>query len=352
MPSFSRRPQSVYFNVKDYGAKGDGSSDDTAAIQSAHNAARTSLAAPSTVYFPAGTYVTDTIDFAPTATPATSVNWLGDGCKNTVLRKKTGADGLPIVKMDFYTNVNVPDQEGLLVEGIRFYGYATSTSAPMTGATVKVTYGARMTFRRCYFSHAAVGVDFLGALIANFYDCTFNTNTIGFRAREHSTTGFDPNINIWRNCSFVGNATAADLADGGQPVFDGCVIELNTTVGLLFSTGSDQSYSPAIIKSCWFERNVGYNIDIAADTSLKALPVLIRDGFMWEPLIGSSLTAGIRVQSRTGFVLVDGVSANFSGGAPLVSHAGSQKIKVVNCKAGTLASGTGTDVTAIAGDNF
>lgn len=45
---------SMYYNVMQYGAKGDGSTDDTAAIQAAINAAQT--AGGGTVFFPAGTY--------------------------------------------------------------------------------------------------------------------------------------------------------------------------------------------------------------------------------------------------------------------------------------------------------
>ena len=45
----------IYINVKEYGAKGDGTTDDTAAIQAAVNAVRGT--GRSTVYFPPGTYM-------------------------------------------------------------------------------------------------------------------------------------------------------------------------------------------------------------------------------------------------------------------------------------------------------
>jgi polygalacturonase len=67
-------------NVKDYGATGDGTTDDTVAIQSALTAV------PSTggkVYVPAGTYIVSTSLFAKSAT-----HLCGDGIGVTILKRK------------------------------------------------------------------------------------------------------------------------------------------------------------------------------------------------------------------------------------------------------------------------
>ena len=65
------------FNVKAYGAIGDGSTDDTVAIQAADTAAR---AVKGTVYFPQGTYLTTASLFL-----ATDSHWLGAGKNQSII---------------------------------------------------------------------------------------------------------------------------------------------------------------------------------------------------------------------------------------------------------------------------
>ena len=73
-------------NVKTFGATGDGASDDTTAIRMAIAAA--GLAAPATVYFPAGTYLVSSALEAPD-----NVRWLGDGMDTTRIRLSRGIGG-------------------------------------------------------------------------------------------------------------------------------------------------------------------------------------------------------------------------------------------------------------------
>ena len=70
------------FNVKEFGATGDGVSDDTAAIQKAINAAPDR----GTIYFPAGTY--DVANFL--VKNRSALSFMGDERKS-VIRQKTGA---------------------------------------------------------------------------------------------------------------------------------------------------------------------------------------------------------------------------------------------------------------------
>lgn len=98
-------------NVKDYGAKGDGETDDTAAIQAAQDAA---AAVEGTVYFPPSTYVTKRILYD------SGVSFLGAGM-GTVVRCAN----------DFYYGG----------------GYSDGIFVPRLGETAAVFTD------RCYFGH-------------------------------------------------------------------------------------------------------------------------------------------------------------------------------------------------------
>lgn len=66
-----------YFNVKNYGAVGNGIANDTTAIQNAHNAA---VAAGAALFFPAGNYLTGQINIT------TGTKWFGQGDSSKLIQ--------------------------------------------------------------------------------------------------------------------------------------------------------------------------------------------------------------------------------------------------------------------------
>lgn len=100
-------------NVKDYGALGDGSTDDTAAIQAAIDATE---AAGGTVYFPPGTFVFTTVTWAGTGTAISYIGIPGpifQGSGYATILKSTAASGVAItVKGD--ASVNDGSHKGLM----------------------------------------------------------------------------------------------------------------------------------------------------------------------------------------------------------------------------------------------
>ncbi|KAK5787947.1 hypothetical protein VI817_010443 [Penicillium citrinum] len=107
--AFNSNPSSytVFRNVKDYGAKGDGVTDDTAAINSAISAGgrfgpagrQTSTTTPAIVYFPAGTYLISSpiIDYYFTQI-------IGNPNSMPVIKATAGFTGLGLIDGDQYQN--------------------------------------------------------------------------------------------------------------------------------------------------------------------------------------------------------------------------------------------------------
>lgn len=87
---------SPWLNVKDYGAKGDGTTDDTASIQAAINACFS--AGGGFVWLPVGTYIVNGIIIK------SNVNLAGSGRYATWLKGKAGTTG-PIVVTDLFSTL-------------------------------------------------------------------------------------------------------------------------------------------------------------------------------------------------------------------------------------------------------
>lgn len=98
-------------NVKIYGAKGDGVTNDTSAIASAVSALS---ASGSALYFPPGTYITDTI----TITGKTGLAISGEGIGVSTIKNRTGGQVL-----------NISSSSNVTVRGLTFNGNCGARSA-------------------------------------------------------------------------------------------------------------------------------------------------------------------------------------------------------------------------------
>lgn len=109
-------------SVKDFGAKGDGSTNDTIAIAAAHNAAKTIGA---TVFFPNGTYILSGINDVSND----NVSWYGESKEGVIIRLTTTSINLqstPTTKVLSGSNLrntntlNLTDASGLGNGGVIF----------------------------------------------------------------------------------------------------------------------------------------------------------------------------------------------------------------------------------------
>ncbi|HTV54025.1 MAG TPA: glycosyl hydrolase family 28-related protein, partial [Terriglobia bacterium] len=165
------------FNVKAYGATGNGTTDDTAAIQAAIDAA-----GPGTVYFPAGTYRYSSVHIFHVST-----SLVGAGSNATTLRQ-TAAGG---VQVDVSTS---PPYQGGTIEGIRFDSAAASAG-----------------------SIALHVVDSVGWVIQD-------NSFVGAAAKQdigiefENKTGFNERHRVVSNQFFDDNPSIKMLQDAGDPI--------------------------------------------------------------------------------------------------------------------------------------
>lgn len=231
----------VFFNVKTgYGATGNGSTDDTSAIQSAINAAIT--AGSGIVYFPAGTYKITSFLSVPSSTTI-SIHLMGASPGNTKIVQHT----------DAITGWLVNDSAGFSCENLRFEGNVTT----LTGRILTSSKAA--VFINCVFrgiAGAAANVTTDGSVkqVNTFVACAFWVeNTAGQFVTGAASSGTMKAA--FNSCMFhvsdVGTVTNA-LFNSLVAGYSNCTFEFSQTTGGcdLFGTGiytvSASRFSPTL----------------------------------------------------------------------------------------------------------
>jgi hypothetical protein len=179
-------------NVLDFGAVGDGTTDDTAAIQAAINSG---IANDKAVFIPAGTYI-----LAGVLTGGANLRLFGEGVGLTILQKKTTTTGHIL---DFYGTTNKSNIEishiefqvnnidsGIWAEYVtNFYIHDCAFSdIPYWGVVVGAQDGSDATIRndnvlieRCTFTNITQtyeGVLIFNAQDVTIRDCRFVTGSL------------------------------------------------------------------------------------------------------------------------------------------------------------------------------
>ena len=263
-------------SVKDFGAVGDGVTDDTSAIQAAIGATQVT---GGSLFFPQGTYnITEelVIDYtgktgAPNTNP-TRLDLIGDGKGNSVLNIKTdGINGLKIIGDNPLTTAS---HGYFTIRGLAFTG---SSPTPRTANGLRIDDIAYCTVDECTFHNLNVGMHLHGALSNKFSGLIFNESVKGVVTTK-STGASGPHANYWSGCEFrMLTSLAYDAFETtSQAVFIGCQIEGNgtqgdsTTGGMVFRlSGSAGEVGPTFI-GCYFEvQGGGFDLNIAGDTSRR-----------------------------------------------------------------------------------
>lgn len=231
-------------NVKEYGAKGDGVTDDSIAIQDA-------VASGSEIYFPPGTYlITAGVVFD------TFKHIYGAGVGQSVI-KYTGDDYLFTVKTRF--------GERPIIEGLTFNGTATNgllkCACGKWGATVAMRDFRVTQFANVMWFESAFACLIENATIQTYGKITFRT----FDATAQETNFSNSNLfrNVYMNAySDDRNACHFDLYNVRDITFEKCQLERCDT--LLKLTNKTRRIH---FHDCWFEDvGVFFDKDSASDT--------------------------------------------------------------------------------------
>lgn len=176
-------------NVMDYGATGDGTTNDTAAIQAAMDAAVTQN---KTLYIPSGVYyVTSPINIS-SAGVQTAYIIRGDGAGDAYGTTATGASIIKTNGNDAFSITAVAGIAGLTMTGLKMIGNASLK----TGYLLNITVSSTSTFNNLWMTDVAVtlcyGLLYGNASITTIIPFTYITRAWSWDTRKVIYLG--PNV--------------------------------------------------------------------------------------------------------------------------------------------------------------
>jgi glucan 1,3-beta-glucosidase len=297
----------VFRNVKDYGARGDGVTDDTAAINAAINAGNpcnrgcvSTTTTPALVYFPAGTYLISSSIY-----PAYFTQLIGDAASPPTLKATSNFAGFGLIDGNpYYTPVLNWKSQNVFFRQVRNFVIDTTAIAPGTAATGMHWPTSQATsLQNIVFNMPATGdVVHVGLFIEEgsggfMTDLTFNGGATGASMgnQQYTMRNFKFNncktaiIQIWdwgwtyaglsiNNCQ-VGIDMSAGGANNKLDVGSVTLIDSTfTNVGVAILTAWSTTSNPATAGSLIME-----------NISLNNVPVAVK-GPSGTMLAGGSLT--------------------------------------------------------------
>jgi hypothetical protein len=232
-------------NVRSFGARGDGVSDDTAGIQKALDSLRDGGA----LFFPKGQYA-----FSQTIRIPSRVRLHGDGKQSAILLYQGSGQA-------FVSGERTGGQYGtgtyyLTLENITIRGADRGTGLYLTSRYLTIT--------NAEISHFGVGMDCQACWTNKFTNVSFFYNRIAFRGGAYL------NANSFVNCIFSSGQTAVTLIQGANISFVGCQFEAYTGACFAFNEARKSAVWNLNITGCYFE-NKGRCLEIGPNGSVAQL---------------------------------------------------------------------------------
>lgn len=265
------------------------------------------------VYFPAGTYDWDQLQYNPTTDRPVRIIGAGPGI--TTLRKEaSGAGNLitlgssPSLLVKRYIHL-----EGLTLDGLDKVAFAGIEALDTWSISLKNIQSKRFQYGFEFLTNIFLEAE---GLVAENCDRGLN---VSYWSGE-SFASSQPNVLAFRGCLFQNNSKAgATVDDGAVVTFDNSTIEYNGTTlatsdegGLLVGANMARFFSSAfgvgvVVRNCWFEGNKGI-----AQIELKSGYNIVKDSQFFVP--SSYSTHDIRVVGGR-YVIEDCVTeTNIAGG--------------------------------------
>lgn len=241
-----------FVSVRDYGAKGDGATDDTVAINRALTdlfVTQTFQATRRTLYFPAGTYIISSEIKIPA-----HATLVGEGTKSSIIKTNTsqtsvvrtvdsknqsGADigtssaivpsNISVIRMGFETSIDndillVDQANNVLFDNCTFIGNKTSlpSSVASSKACVRIeSIGMKTSnnikFNNCIFQNHTYGVQ----IDDEVYNIVFNSCRYE-NLYKGSVIGFEDSTTTPKSVKFIGSYFN-NIYDRAVHVYDGLV---------------------------------------------------------------------------------------------------------------------------------
>ncbi|MFP3461274.1 glycosyl hydrolase family 28-related protein [Arthrobacter globiformis] len=210
------RKDELVFNVRDYGAKGDGTTNDAAAFQAAISSAF--AAGGGIVYASAGTYMLgSTLKFPMNPTTRyCNVTLAGAGPNSTIIRR-TGN----FVLLDISGTDTAHWIIGVAVQNLKIVG---GGNPAWTASVVRSYYSQFLSFTRVNWENSrATALDCVQIFDSYFYECRWdyqgiespNSWTIWIKCSDQgAATGWGSSTNSSNNCWFI-NCVMEQCRGGG-----------------------------------------------------------------------------------------------------------------------------------------
>ncbi|HEX3781689.1 MAG TPA: glycosyl hydrolase family 28-related protein [Pseudonocardiaceae bacterium] len=227
----------LVFDVRDYGAVGNGSTNDATAIQNAVNAAATN---GGTVYFPPGQYLVNT-----GIVPASNVALVGAGCGNTVILAGSAVSAINSTLSGTYTKNNPLT---------RFSVAHLSIDGTQQGAVFNVGY--KGIFGQ-YLSECTFEDLVISNCVATGFGCDFLTNgTVVHNVRAIGNGRLNQGGGSGAGSSGIGIGTGQYTVE--DFVVSDCFASTNGRYGFLFESQPGTTSTGARISNCFATLNYNH----------------------------------------------------------------------------------------------